>query len=81
MTSDLARQDPANAQWQADLAFSCWEVASALPTGTPAERAEARAYLERARRILGDLAAASRLTHAQQAWLPKIEAALRALPP
>jgi predicted negative regulator of RcsB-dependent stress response len=78
----LAQQDPANAEWQADLAASSYKLASALPQGTPAERTEARAYLERARRILGDLAATSRLTHEQQqTWIPKIDAALRALPP
>ena len=76
----LARQDPAHAEWQADLAEACWKLAEALPTDTPAERTEVRAYLERARRIVGDLAASSRLTHKQQAWLPRIEAALRALP-
>jgi hypothetical protein len=69
-----------NAKWQAKLAYACWRLGDVLAMGVPAERAEARGHLERARRILVDLAAGARLTHEEQGWLPQIEGRLRGLP-
>jgi tetratricopeptide (TPR) repeat protein len=75
----LAKQDPGNARWQADLARSCWRTGVGWAKAEPASSDQARAMVERGRKVLGDLKQHVGLTAQQQGWLDSIEAALKVL--
>jgi predicted negative regulator of RcsB-dependent stress response len=77
----LASQDAGNAQWQSDLAASCFRMGDALAGSSSDTCMEARTWLKRARRILMDLHATSRLAYQEQQWLLFIEQKLATLPP
>jgi uncharacterized protein YecT (DUF1311 family) len=62
----LAARDPANTQWQSDLAVSCSKL-GVLQYG---QNAELRlGYLRRRKDILLRLKSAGRLVTSQEAWL------------
>jgi tetratricopeptide (TPR) repeat protein len=71
----LARRDPANTQWQVDVAVSCWKMGSLDSLLSINDR---RKYLQRGRQILLKLKDAGRL-HANQDWIGKFDQALDAL--
>jgi hypothetical protein len=62
----LARQDPANAEWQTDVAVSCWKLSRLRGQGvTDREVAD---LLKRGLEIAERLAREGRLTANQQGW-------------
>lgn len=73
----LAKQDPGNAGWQADLAFSYWRTGTTWAREEPKAKKEAQTMVERGRDILRQLKARTGLTADQQAWFDQIEADLR----
>jgi hypothetical protein len=70
----LAKHDPGNAGWQADLAFSYWRTGTTWARGEPKAKKEAQTMVERGRDILRSRTG---LTADQQAWFDEIEAGLR----
>ena len=73
----LAKQDPGNAGWQADLAFSYWRTGTRLARSDPQSKKDARTMVEKGRDILRELKTRIGLTRQQQQWLDSIEADLR----
>jgi hypothetical protein len=73
----LAKQDPANAGWQGDLAWVDWRIGSVWAKVDPKSKNEARAMVEKGRDILRQLKERSGLTANQQEWLDSIEADLQ----
>jgi len=76
----LAKQDPGNAGWQADFAFSCWQTGTTLARSDPQSKKDARTMVEKGRDILRELKTRSGLIPQQQQWLDSIEADLRKWP-
>jgi tetratricopeptide (TPR) repeat protein len=72
---DLAKRDPANTQWQVDVAVSCAKLGSLDSLVSMQQRKE---YLSRGLELLSALKQAGRL-HANQDWLSWFENALRSL--
>ena len=71
----LSKRDPANTQWQVDVAVSCARLGSMgdfLPVSGRKE------YLDRGREILRSLKRAGRL-HANQDWIGWFEEAIERL--
>jgi hypothetical protein len=71
----LAKRDPANTQWQVDVAVSCSMLGSLDSLLLIQERQE---YLSRGRNLLTTLKQAGRL-HANQDWTGWFDSALRSL--
>jgi eukaryotic-like serine/threonine-protein kinase len=72
----LATQDPANAQWQTDLAEACEDVAGVLLALPEGDRAEARRLVARGLERMEALAQVYPLTPYEQqvrAWLEALE--------
>ncbi|MEY4353651.1 MAG: hypothetical protein RLZZ609_1892 [Cyanobacteriota bacterium] len=72
----LAKRDPANTQWQVDVAVSCWKLGS-LDALLPIP--DRRELLQRGREILTTLKDAGKL-QANQDWIASFDQALAALP-
>ena len=72
----LAQRDPANTQWQVDVAVSCWKMASLDALLSIPDRRE---LLRRGRQILSTLKDAGRL-QANQDWIGAFDQALADLP-
>jgi len=79
IAKQLAEREPGHVGWQTDLVVSQSRVAGMLVHGSNSDRVEAIRLLTLAWDTLRRLAADSRLTHAQQQWLPAIENALQRL--
>ena len=73
----LAKRDPGNAGWQADLAFSYWRTGTKLARSDPQSKKDARTMVEKGRDVLRKLKTRSGLTRQQQQWLDSMEADLR----
>jgi hypothetical protein len=73
----FAKQDPGNAGWQADLAFSYWRTGTRLARLDPKSKKDARTMVEKGRDILGKLKTRTGLTRQQQQWFDSIETDLR----
>src|SRR5206468_1346342 len=73
----LAKQDPGNAGWQADLAFSYWRTGTTLARSDPQSKKDARTMVENGRDVLRELKTRTGLMPLQQLWLEAIEADLR----
>ncbi|MCS5694373.1 hypothetical protein NZK33_20685, partial [Cyanobium sp. FGCU-6] len=71
----LAKRDPANTQWQVDLAVSCAKLGSLESILTIQQRKE---YLSRGLSLLTALKQAGRL-HANQDWTGWFDTALSSL--
>ena len=75
----LAERDPGNAQWQTDLAFSCWKLSQLDTPALP--KAERRALLKRGLAVLERLQQRGRLTPDKQTWPEMFRQALQKLAP
>jgi hypothetical protein len=73
----LAKQDPGNADWQVDLAYSDWRTGTALAGLDPHSQNESRSIIEKGRDILLQLKEHTGLGVQQQRWLDSIEADLQ----
>jgi hypothetical protein len=73
----LAKQDPGNAGWQADLAFSYWRTGTRLARLDPQSKKEGRTKVEKSRDILRRLKTRTGLTRQQQQWLDSMEVDLQ----
>jgi hypothetical protein len=73
----LAKQDPSNAGWQADRAFSYWRTGTRLARLDLQSKKDARTKVEKGRDILLELKTRTGLTRQQQQWLDSIEADLQ----
>jgi len=73
----LAARDPANTQWQTDLAVSCAKLGSLAHVQSLGVRRE---HLRRGRRILAKLKKQGRL-QPNQDWIEWIDSKLAQLPP
>jgi hypothetical protein len=71
----LAKRDPANTQWQVDVAVSYANLGSLDSLVSMQQRKE---YLSRGLKLLTDLKQADRL-HARQDWTGWFDSALRSL--
>ena len=71
----LAQQDPANTQWQVDVAISCWKIGSIEGLLSINDR---KLYLLRGRQILAALKEAGRLQPTQD-WIGSFDAAIHDL--
>lgn len=75
----LVEREPDNAEWQTNLAVSCWKLSQ---LDTPAQpKAERRALLERGLVVLEGLQQRGRLTPDKQEWPEVIRQALQKLTP
>ena len=73
----LAARDPGNAEWQTDLAVSCWNLSQLDTPALP--KAERRALLERGLAVLEGLQQRGRLTPNKQTWPDLFRQALQKL--
>ena len=73
----LAERDPGNAQWQTDVAVSCWKLSQLDTPALP--KAERRALLERGLAVLEGLQQRGRLTPDKQRWPEMFRQALQKL--
>ena len=73
----LAKQDPSNAGWQRELAFSYFRNGTTLEQVEPKSKTDAREMLRKGRDILGSLKERIGLTGQQQGWLDEIDSALQ----
>ena len=73
----FAKQDPGNAGWQADLAFSYWRTGTRLARSDAQSKKDARTMVEKGRDILRALKTRTGLTRQQQQWLDSMEADLQ----
>jgi len=76
---NLAKQDPSNAAWQSDLAYSYWFTGTTLARSDPKSQKEARSIIEKGRDILRQLKERAGLGAQEQRWLDSIEAYLRTM--
>ncbi|MFL5358174.1 FAD-dependent oxidoreductase [Archangium sp.] len=82
LAEELTSKDPEHLEWRKTLIEASVEFAELLLPGTPDERSRARALLERAKHMLKQLAATSRLTSEQRnQLLPRIDQLLSQLNP
>ena len=74
----LVRMDPGNAEWQVDVAVSCWKLGQKLGSagGSIAQR---QAWLQQGLDVLQRLHREGRLAPNRQSWIGMFERALAAL--
>ena len=75
----LAKQDPGNAGWQGDMAFSYWRTGVTLVGAEPKSNMQAREMLQKGYNILSQLKERTGLTAQQQQWLDGCDADLAAI--